>query len=105
MSKKVAVASSDGKFINQHFGHASEFLIFSLKEDAFDFLERIRTKPYCNWGEHDDNELEEAVKKLLGCDIVIASQIGPGAREVLIEHGIEPLQQHGFIEDVLSGIL
>jgi len=41
----------------------------------------------------------------LGCDIVIASQIGPGAREVLIEHGIEPLQQHGFIEDVLSGIL
>ena len=28
MPLRVAVASSDGKFINQHFGHAEQFLIF-----------------------------------------------------------------------------
>ncbi len=102
MNKKIAVASSDGKFINQHFGHATKFLIFSAKDGAYDFLELIETQPYCNWGEHEDEDLKEAVEKLLGCDMVIASQIGPGAWEVLIQHGIEPVQKHGFIEDVLS---
>jgi predicted Fe-Mo cluster-binding NifX family protein len=33
---KVAVVSSDGKVINQHFGKASRFLIFELIAVKYD---------------------------------------------------------------------
>lgn len=40
MSFKVAVASSDGKYINQHFGWAQQFLIFEIDDNGeYKFLE------------------------------------------------------------------
>jgi len=49
MSIKVAVASNDGKVINQHFGHAQEFLIFDLNDDGtFEFVETRENVPTCN---------------------------------------------------------
>ena len=30
MSYKLAIATSDGKFVNQHFGRANQFLIVEL---------------------------------------------------------------------------
>ncbi|HEY0196185.1 MAG TPA: NifB/NifX family molybdenum-iron cluster-binding protein [Methanobacterium sp.] len=42
MSYKVAVASSDGKFVNQHFGMAQQFLIFEIDDDEYKFMELRR---------------------------------------------------------------
>ena len=40
MSFKVAVASSDGKYVNQHFGMAQQFLIFEIDDEGnYKFLE------------------------------------------------------------------
>ena len=40
MSIKVAVASSDGKNIDLHFGQAKSFLIYEFKDGKFDFSEK-----------------------------------------------------------------
>ena len=32
MTIRVAVGSSDGKYINQHFGHSQKFLIFDIEK-------------------------------------------------------------------------
>lgn len=42
---KVAVVSSDGKVINQHFGKASRFLIFEVNCDEIRFIEVRETIP------------------------------------------------------------
>ena len=45
---KVAVASSDGKTVDTHFGHAQSFLIFEVDEQtgAFEDVEE-RDVPCC----------------------------------------------------------
>lgn len=105
MSYKVAVASSDGKVVNQHFGKATQFLIFEMEENTFRFLELLKTNPFCNNSEHEDNKLLSAVEALEGCRAVVISQIGSGAAEALINKGIDPLDVHNFIEDALKDLL
>lgn len=105
MSYKIAVASSDGKVVNQHFGKATQFLIFQMEENNFRFLELLKTTPFCNNAEHDDNELLSTVEALEGCRAVVISQIGSGAAEALKKKGIEPLDVHNFIEDALKKLL
>ena len=47
MAYKVAVTSSDGKFINQHFGRAQQFLIFEIDDEGdYKFLELRKNDPH-----------------------------------------------------------
>ena len=103
MSFKVAVASSDGNFINQHFGHAQKFYIFDLDTAAEEFplLEVRERKPVCSGQIHDDQALWEAAKALKDCQAVFASQIGPRAQEVLQAGGIHPYAKVSDIDTAL----
>lgn len=98
MSYKIAVASSDGKVVNQHFGKATKFLIFEVEEDNFKFLELIEASAFCNYGEHDENELLSAVEALEGIRAVLVSQIGKAK-------GIESFDVRDFIEDALNKLI
>ena len=103
MPIKVAVASGDGKYINQHFGMASQFLIFKLNSDgSHKFLELRENKPACSVEGHSDLSMENSVKLISDCQVVLASQIGPGAIDILLENGIEPYIAPTFIEDALK---
>lgn len=105
MAYKIAVASTDGKFINEHFGRANQFLIFEADEGEFTFLELVKVQPFCQDGEHDDNRLLLAKELLLGCRAVLVSQIGKGATEALRLQKIEPLEVRDFIEDALPKLI
>lgn len=103
MSIKVAVASSDGKYVNQHFGMASQFLIFELNDDGtHKFLELRENKPACSTEGHSELSMEESVKLISDCQAVLASQIGPGAIDVLLKSNISPYIAPTFIEDALE---
>ena len=99
---RVAVASSDGKFINQHFGHTQQFYIFEKLEDRFQFLERRIGKAFCDGGEHDDTKLKEAIDNIDDCAYVLTVQVGYGAVEALHERGISVRIAVGFIDDCLK---
>ena len=94
MSFKVAVASSDGKSINQHFGQAPDFLIFEIKENQdLEFIEvRKNIPPYDdpNLLENHDNALARSVNLISDCNAVLASQIGPGAIKALLSCKVRP---------------
>lgn len=106
MSYKVAVASSDGKFINQHFGRASRFLIFEIKDDGeFKFLAIRENTPLCDGMEHNDDLLARTVDLISDCRAVLVSRIGPGATEALVSRRIRPYEFTGFIEDVLKRLI
>jgi predicted Fe-Mo cluster-binding NifX family protein len=60
MGLTVAVASSDGKVINQHFGRCDRFSIFNIENDKeFKFLEYRETSILCVCGNsgHNDSSL------------------------------------------------
>jgi nitrogen fixation protein NifX len=105
MSIKVAIASSDGKYVNQHFGMATQFLIFIVKDDGtYEFLELRENKPACSVEGHTELSMEESVELISDCKVVLASQIGPAAIDILLSHHIEPYIAPGFIDDVLKQI-
>jgi len=106
MSIKVAVASSDGKYINQHFGMASQFLIFELEDDGtYKFLELRENKPACSVEGHTQLSMEESVELISDCQVVLASQIGPAAIDILISYGIEPYIAPTFIDEALKQLV
>jgi len=94
MSFKVAIASSDRKSVDQHFGQTPDFLIFEIKENRdFEFIEvRKNIPPYDdpNLLEDHDNALAKSADLISDCDVVLASQIGHGAVKILLSCKIQP---------------
>ncbi|MGZ7159538.1 MAG: NifB/NifX family molybdenum-iron cluster-binding protein [Methanobacterium sp.] len=104
MAYKIAIASSDGKFVNQHFGKAQQFLIVELKDDgSYEFLETRENKPACTVEGHDST-IDDSMDIISDCDAVLVSQVGPGAADLLIERGIQPIVIPMLIEDALKKI-
>lgn len=100
MSVKVAVASSDGKYVNQHFGKAQNFLIFEVKEDGlYEFIEVRETAARCGGS---DELKKKTLDMLSDCKLLLVTQIGPGAINKLIAQGTKPLVMPMFIEDALK---
>lgn len=84
MSFKVAVVSSNGSFIDQHFGQALSFLIFEIKENGeFKLIESRDNIPPSDNLENHKNALAFSAELIFDCNDVIASKFGPGALKAL----------------------
>lgn len=104
---KIAVATTDGKVVNQHFGKAEKFYILDVDEDAITFeLTEIReTGSVCLGGEHEDSRLLEVVSELKDCDYVLVSRIGMRARNILEQSGIEAYEIPGVVEESVDKLI
>jgi nitrogen fixation protein NifX len=103
MSYKVAVASSDGKFVNQHFGMAQQFLIFEIDDEGeYKFIELRENVPACDVEGHTEDAMRRSIELISDCKVVIASQIGPGAVDILLKNNIEPFIAPNFIDEALK---
>ncbi|WP_414469639.1 NifB/NifX family molybdenum-iron cluster-binding protein [Methanobacterium sp. ACI-7] len=105
ISTKVAIASSDGKFVNQHFGRAQQFLIVEIKDDgSYEFIECRKNKPACHAEGHDAS-MEDTINLISDCEGVLVSQVGPGAADALISHRIQPVIIPMLIEDAIKHVI
>ncbi|UTB32802.1 MAG: dinitrogenase iron-molybdenum cofactor biosynthesis protein [Methanobacterium sp. ERen5] len=103
MPLRVAVASSDGKFINQHFGHAEQFLIFDIDDGGnYEYLELRKNEPTCSGGNHTAGSMKSAVGVLDGVKVVLVAQIGPGATQNLLLNGIQSFSVPSYIDEALE---
>lgn len=98
---KVAVASTDGETINQHYGRASQFYIYSIDEEGYDLLEIRKTAPACKDGAHSEAELKQSAQNLKDCRYIIVSRIGSGAAAVLTSVGLTAMELPGTIDDAM----
>lgn len=105
MSFKVAVASSDGKVINQHFGKSKQFLVFEVDDRNFKFIELRENIPPCMEFQHDEDALFRAVELISDCKAIFVSKIGGGAVNALSFKGIKAFETPDIIEDVMKKIV
>ena len=85
---KVAVASSDGVWINEHFGHAESFLVYEVQESGeFELLERRITIPDGEVSE-DHGRASRSAELLADVNAVLVKQIGKHASALLEGKGI-----------------
>lgn len=96
---RVAVTSSGGGVVNQHFGHARQFLIYEASVDGVRFIGTRRTDQYCVGADHCDEgegKLERAIRELDGCDAVLSARIGLTPWEALEAAGIFPSGEYAM---------
>ena len=87
---RIAIASTDGIVVNQHFGRADRFHIVEITPETgkYNFLESRAVLPFCHGGEHDDNAFDTILETLNDVQAILVSKIGDGASDYLEQKGI-----------------
>lgn len=103
---RIAVASSDGIVINQHYGRASLFGIYDvLQNNTIHLAETREAIPVCQAGYHDNQRMLESARCLLDCKYVLVSRIGKSAAALLEQEGIIPMELPGIIEESVQKLI
>jgi nitrogen fixation protein NifB len=107
LSARVAVATKGDGLVNQHFGHAREFLIYDVDRAGPRLVSHRKVEQYCVGGDGEDDVLADVLRTLSDCDAVLAAKLGHCPRGQLTAAGIEPVTDHAFepIEAALCGWL
>lgn len=100
---RVAVASSQGKSVDLHFGHADQFLVFDLQPNRVEFVDarRVRASEEDLEGVED---LDLVVELLSDCQVVMSRRAGPHAIDRLSRRGIRSVEHSGSLADGLFEI-
>lgn len=105
----MAVATSGQGVINQHFGHAKEFLIYEASPDGVRFMSHRKTDLYCSGDDtcgDGESVLQRTIRALEGCETVLCSKIGYEPWEMLEQAGILPNGEHAMetIEEAVLAV-
>ena len=101
---KIAFTSSDGVFINRHFGESESFYVFSVTPCKSQFIGKRKLK-----GLHvstisrktGQSRIEVVYSTISDCSVLYTARIGDDAREWLNEKGINTIVYHGDITDII----
>jgi nitrogen fixation protein NifX len=103
---KVAVVSSDGKVINQHFGRASRFLIYEINCGDIQFIEAREITPLCGLSDKGnmDDVLGRSISLITDCKALFCARIGRRPKEELRKKGIKLIEAPFFIHEALKNL-
>jgi len=104
MEIKIALATSDGVNVDQHFGRARRFEVYAVRDGVWEYRETRLNTPACAGQEHADDLLEQTAELLADCRGVVVEQIGATAMDVLIDRRILPFTMPGTIEQALEAL-
>lgn len=96
LSARVAVATRGGGLVNQHFGHAREFLVYDVDRDGVRLVGHRKVDGYCVGGDGDDDVLPAVLRALADCRAVLVAKVGHCPREELAKAGIDPVTDYAF---------
>ena len=93
LSILIAVATTGGGRINEHFGHVKEFQVYEVSTAGAKFVGHRRVDLYCQGGYAEDDSLETVVRAINDCTAVFVAKIGGCPREGLTAAGIDPVDR------------
>lgn len=105
----MAVATKGGGIINQHFGHATEFLVYEASDDGVRFIGHRRADQYCvgqDTCNEDESTLDRVIAALEGCEVMLSARIGLPPYEALETAGIQPISEYAMepIEESVASV-
>ncbi|WP_303786991.1 nitrogenase cofactor biosynthesis protein NifB [Azovibrio restrictus] len=110
----MAVASAGQGLVNQHFGHAREFLVYEASPAGVRFVGHRKTELYCVGGDScgdagedgvsADSILDRTLAALAGCEVVLCAKIGFEPWGRLEAAGIQPNGEHAM-EPIEAAVL
>jgi len=101
---RVAIASTDNKTVNEHFGLAERFLIYEIGAGALQFVEERPVVPYSdNNPKHpfDAARFSSVFEAIQDCARVYVVKIGEKPVAELKARGVEAVVFAGAIADIV----
>jgi nitrogen fixation protein NifB len=98
---RVAVASREGLFVNQHLGEATGLWVFGMEDGEVTLLAR-RPTPVPGGGDSRWSALAETIPD---CFAVLAGGCGQSPTKILSEYGIKVFAMEGLIKDGVAPLL
>lgn len=102
MTIRVAFATSAGRHVDEHFGHARWFDIYDLAREGSWRVERRTSSSFTLSSEGTCGAVPLA---LYDCDAVFVVRIGSDAAAALVSQGKRVFVVQGPIDDVISHIV
>ncbi len=100
---KVAFATKDGISINDHFGWAKKFAVYSVTRDGFELVQVNEAQE-----DHDEEEdkIASKINAIKDCSIMYCEEIGPTAAAKVVKARIHPIKvkEPKPIEDELKAL-
>ena len=94
---RIAVGSTDGQYIDAHFGHLRELLIFEVTASGARLSERREIVRYCHGATTcGDGETAQAgaIRALHDCTVLLCARIGFTPWRALQDAGVQPDSEH-----------
>lgn len=103
---QIAVITEDGSTVSQHFGRATEYVVFTVEDGKVTKREKREKAGHNNFAEQHTEEdtgqkhgydagsqakHESMAQAIADCDMLIVGGMGWGAYESMKEHNIEPI--------------
>ncbi len=105
MAYRIAVASTDGIVVNQHFGHAERFHIIEIDDNAYRFIGTRKVERVCQGHYHNDSSFDKVIDVLSDVHAVVAAKIGSGASQQLERRGLTVYEAPFPIEPLIEKII
>lgn len=100
----IAVASKDGKEINQHFGHAERFLVYEVEGVEAKLVDEKKVERYCSYEPNHPMRaplLKAIADALQGCRAIVCAQVGQAPQMEMERLGLETFVAEGAIKPTL----
>jgi predicted Fe-Mo cluster-binding NifX family protein len=118
MPYNIVITSTDGKYIDLHFGHADFFYILRIDErsGAWQVIEKkeLSVSSACAGGENCNTgcagsrhenmmaRIKTVTKLLAGCKYLLTAKIGPKPSDLLRHEGITALESPPDINEAVA---
>ena len=97
----IAIASVDGRLINQHLGKAEELLIYAKKDNGGVYFVEARETPKPGSGKQRWEDLSEM---LSDCRALLVTGLGDSPRRILSQKKIDIIELDGSIIDAAEAV-
>lgn len=99
----IAVASTDGEMVNEHFGRADRFWVFEIEESKKTLLMVRNVQPLSTGDANhafDPQRMAIVWEAVKDCERVYCTKIGDRPREELEKLGITPVVYNDAISSI-----
>ena len=107
MAYRIAIASTDGIVVNQHFGHAERFHIIEINDEknTYDYVGTRESERVCQGHYHHDSSFDKVIDVLSDVHAVLVAKIGQGASQQLESRGLTVYEAPFPIEPLIEKII
>lgn len=107
MAYQIAIASTDGIVVNQHFGHAEKFHVVEIEPEtnSFHFVGTREVERVCRGHYHNDSSFDKVIDVLSDVHAVLVAKIGQEASNQLESCGLTVYEAPFPIEPLIEKII